>query len=44
MKKIMFIMVVVLLAVGVAGADYKVVQQHHQDGFSMMGQTQAADR
>ncbi len=41
MKKIMFIMVVVLLAVGVAGAEYKVVQKHHQDGFSMMGQTQA---
>jgi len=41
MKKIMFIMVVVLLAVGAASADYKVVLQHHQDGFTMMGQTQA---
>jgi len=41
MKKIMFIMVVVLLAVGAASADYKVVLQHHQDGFAMMGQTQA---
>lgn len=41
MKKIMFIIVVVLLAVGAASADYKVVLQHHQDGFAMMGQTQA---
>lgn len=41
MKKMMFIMVVVLLAVGAASADYKVVLQHHQDGFTMMGQTQA---
>ena len=27
---------------GVASADYKVTQQHHQDGFAMMGQTQPA--
>jgi hypothetical protein len=32
---------VVLMTVAAAGADTKVVQQHHQDGFSMMGQTQA---
>lgn len=30
----------ILLAAGFAGADFKVVQQHHQDGFTMMGQTQ----
>ncbi len=41
MKKIMMIAVMVLMTVGVAGAEYKVVLQHHQDGFSMMGQTQA---
>jgi hypothetical protein len=27
---------------GVASADVKVTQQHHQDGFAMMGQTQPA--
>lgn len=32
----------ILLSAGFAGADYKVVQQHHQDGFSMMGQEQPA--
>jgi len=31
-----------LLSAGFAGADFKVVQQHHQDGFSMMGQEQPA--
>ncbi len=41
MKKTMIMSVVVLMAVGVANAEYKVVLQHHQDGFSMMGQTQA---
>lgn len=41
MKKIMIISAAVLMTVGAATADYKVVLQHHQDGFSMMGQTQA---
>jgi len=39
--KIMILSVVVVMTVGVAGAEYKVVLQHHQDGFTMMGQTQA---
>jgi len=41
MKKTMIMSVVALLAAGSAVADFKVVQKHHQDGFSMMGQTQA---
>jgi hypothetical protein len=32
----------ILLAVGAASADFKVVQSYHQDGFSMMGQSQPA--
>jgi len=40
MKKVMIISAVVLMAVGAASAEYKVVLQHHQDGFSMMGQSQ----
>lgn len=31
-----------LMTVGVAAADIKVVTQHHQDAFSMMGQSQPA--
>ncbi len=31
---------VVLLAAGIAAADIKVVKQTHQDGFTIMGQTQ----
>ena len=30
----------VLLSAGIAGADFKIIQTHHQDGFSMMGQNQ----
>jgi hypothetical protein len=30
----------ILFTAGIASADYKVTQKHHQDGFSMMGQTQ----
>ena len=39
--EIMILSVVVVMTVGVAGAEYKVELQHHQDGFAMMGQTQA---
>jgi hypothetical protein len=31
---------VVLLSAGIAAADFKVVKQTHQDGFTIMGQTQ----
>jgi len=31
-----------LVSAGLAGADVKVVQKHHQDAFSMMGQEQPA--
>jgi len=41
MQRIMIISAVVLMTCGAAGADFRVIQQHHQDGFSMMGQTQA---
>jgi hypothetical protein len=40
MNRILIMSTVVLMTVGVANADFKVVQQHHQDGFSMMGQSQ----
>jgi len=39
LDKVLVLSLTVLLAAGVAAADYKIVQQHHQDGFSMMGQT-----
>jgi hypothetical protein len=32
----------ITLTAGIASADYKVTQKHHQDGFAMMGQTQPA--
>ena len=41
MNKIMIILAVVLMTVGAASADFKIALQHHQDGFSMMGQNQA---
>lgn len=40
LTRIMIISAAVLMTVGAASADFKVVLQHHQDGFSMMGQTQ----
>ena len=40
--KIFVLCALVLLTAGVIGADVKVVQEHHQDGFSMMGQDQPA--
>lgn len=42
LDRILVMTLAVLLSAGFAGADYKVVQQHHQDGFSMMGQDQPA--
>lgn len=36
------VLAAIVVAAGTAAADTKVVQQHHQDGFSMMGQTQPA--
>lgn len=42
MHRIMFLSLVIVMAAITAGADVKVVQQHHQDGFSMMGQDQPA--
>jgi hypothetical protein len=33
----------VLLSAGIAGADIKIVKNTHQDGFSIMGQTQPAE-
>ena len=40
LDRVLVISLAVLLSAGLVGADYKVVQQHHQDGFSMMGQDQ----
>lgn len=40
LDRVLVFTLAMVLAAGLAGADYKVVQQHHQDGFSMMGQTQ----
>ncbi len=42
MHRIMFLSLVIVMAAITAGADVQVVQQHHQDGFSMMGQDQPA--
>lgn len=38
--RILALSLAVLCAAGIAAADYKIVQKHHQDGFSMMGQSQ----
>ena len=40
LDRILVLSLAIVMSAGLAGADYKVVQQHHQDGFSMMGQTQ----
>ena len=40
LDRVLVLSLAIVLSAGLAGADYKVVQQHHQDGFSMMGQTQ----
>jgi hypothetical protein len=38
--RVLTLALTLLLSAGVAGADFKIVQAHHQDGFSMMGQNQ----
>ena len=40
LDRVLVLSLAIVLSAGLAGADYKVVQQHHQDEFSMMGQTQ----
>lgn len=40
--RILDLLLVMLVSAGLAGADTKVTQHHHQDGFSMMGQEQPA--
>jgi len=42
LERALVILLAILVTAGVASADYKVTQKHHQDGFSMMGQTQPA--
>jgi hypothetical protein len=42
MTRTLIVVLMVLCGAGVAGADFKVVQATHQDGFSMMGQNQPA--
>lgn len=39
-RKILAALIVVILSAGIAAADIKVVKQTHQDGFTIMGQTQ----
>jgi hypothetical protein len=39
-RKTLAVLFVVLLSAGIAAADLKVVKQTHQDGFTIMGQTQ----
>jgi hypothetical protein len=39
-RRILAALFVVLLSAGIAAADIKVVKQTHQDGFTIMGQTQ----
>jgi hypothetical protein len=41
-QKFALLLVSVVVAAGVAGADTKIVQQTHQDAFSMMGRSQPA--
>ena len=42
MHRIGYFLLAMVMVAATAGADIKVVQQHHQDGFSMMGQEQPA--
>ena len=39
-RKTLAVLFVVLFSAGIAAADFKVVKQTHQDGFTIMGQTQ----
>ncbi|MGD8438987.1 MAG: DUF4412 domain-containing protein [Holophagae bacterium] len=42
LDRVVALVLVTMLAAGFAAADVKVVQAHHQDGFTMMGQSQPA--
>jgi hypothetical protein len=42
-RKTLTVLFVVLLSAGLAAADLKVVKETHQDGFTIMGQTQPAE-
>jgi len=42
-RKTLSVLFVLLMAAGIAAADLKVVKQTHQDGFTIMGQTQPAE-
>jgi len=39
-RKTLAVLFVVILSAGIAAADFKIVKQTHQDGFTIMGQTQ----
>ena len=41
-RKTLSVLFVLLLSAGIAAADLKVIKQTHQDGFTIMGQTQPA--
>ena len=42
-RKTLSVLFVLLLSAGIAAADLKVIKQTHQDGFTIMGQTQPAE-
>ncbi len=42
-RKILSVLFVLLISAGIAAADLKVIKQTHQDGFTIMGQTQPAE-
>ena len=42
-RKTLSVFFVLLIFAGIAAADLKVVKQTHQDGFTIMGQTQPAE-
>ena len=42
LDRALVIILAILITAGFASADYKVTQNHHQDGYSMMGQNQPA--
>ena len=42
-RKTLSVLFVLLISAGIAAADLKVIKQTHQDGFTIMGQTQPAE-
>ena len=42
-RKTLAVLFVLLLSAGIAMADFKIVKQTHQDGFTIMGQNQAPE-